>query len=66
MVAEAGVKFENAREKDSLAETLNYLVEHPDVVEEYRGKAAVRVKDAFGWGRVTDEYEELFRKITAC
>jgi glycosyltransferase involved in cell wall biosynthesis len=66
VVADAGVKFENAREKDSLSETLNYLIEHPDVVEEYRGKAVARVKDAFGWGGVTDEYEELFRKITAC
>jgi glycosyltransferase involved in cell wall biosynthesis len=66
VVAEAGVKFENAREKDSLSEKLNYLVDHPDVVEEYRGKAVARVKDAFGWGDVADKYEELFRKLVAC
>jgi len=66
VIADAGVKFENAREKDSLAETLNSLIEHPDVVEEYRGKAVARVKDAFGWGGVTDQYEDLFRKLAAC
>jgi len=66
VVAEAGVKFENAREKESLSEKLNYLIEHPDVVEEYRGKAATRAKDTFGWGEVADKYEELFRKLVMC
>jgi glycosyltransferase involved in cell wall biosynthesis len=63
VVADAGVKFENAREKESLAEKLNYLIEHPDVVEEYRGKAAARARDAFGWGEVTDRYEQLFQDL---
>jgi glycosyltransferase involved in cell wall biosynthesis len=66
VVGEAGVKFENAREKESLAEKLNYLIEHPDVVEEYQGKAAVRVKEVFGWGEVTDKYEELFWELVVC
>jgi glycosyltransferase involved in cell wall biosynthesis len=66
VVADAGVKFENAREIESLSEKLNYLIENPDVVEEYRGKAVVRVKDTFGWGEVADKYEELFRKLVVC
>jgi glycosyltransferase involved in cell wall biosynthesis len=66
VVGDAGVKFENAREKESLEEKLNYLIEHPDVVEEYRGKAVARVKDAFGWGGVTDRYEELFVGLVGC
>ena len=63
VVGQAGVKFEDAREKESLAETLNHLIQNPDVVEEYRGKAVARVKDAFGWGEITDQYEELFRQL---
>jgi glycosyltransferase involved in cell wall biosynthesis len=63
VVAEAGVKFENAREVESLGEKLNYLIGHPDVVEEYRGRAVTRVKDAFGWGGITDTYEALFQKL---
>ena len=58
-----GVKFEDAREMESLAEKLNYLIQHPDVIEEYRGKAVTRVKEAFGWEKITDEYEELFRNL---
>jgi len=63
VVGDAGVKFENAREKASLAEQMNYLIAHPDVVEEYRGKAVTRVKAVFGWGEVTDKYEALFREL---
>jgi glycosyltransferase involved in cell wall biosynthesis len=66
VVGEAGVKFEDAREKESLAEKMNYLIGHPDVVEEYRGKAAARARDAFGWGEITDRYEELFRDLVIC
>jgi glycosyltransferase involved in cell wall biosynthesis len=62
VVAEAGVKFENAREVESLGEKLNYLIGHLDVVEEYRGRAVARVKDAFGWGGIADTYEALFLK----
>jgi glycosyltransferase involved in cell wall biosynthesis len=63
VVADAGVKFEDGREKESLAEKLNYLIGHPDVIEEYRGKAVKRMKEAFSWEKVTDRYEELFRKM---
>jgi glycosyltransferase involved in cell wall biosynthesis len=63
VVAEAGVKFENAREVESLGEKLNYLIGHPDVVEEYRGRAVARVKDAFGWGGIADTYEALFQRL---
>ena len=66
VVADSGVKFENAREKESLSETLNYLIGRPDVVEEYRGKAVKRVKEAFSWEKVTDRYEELFRELVVC
>jgi len=48
---------------ESLGEKLNYLIGHPDVVEEYRGRAVARVKDAFGWGGIADTYEALFQKL---
>jgi glycosyltransferase involved in cell wall biosynthesis len=66
VVADAGVKFEDGREKESLGEKLNYLIENPDVIEEYRGKAVKRVKEAFSWEKVTDRYEELFRELVVC
>jgi glycosyltransferase involved in cell wall biosynthesis len=66
VVADAGVKFENARERESLAEKMNYLIGHPDVIEEYRGRAVKRVKEAFSWEKVTDQYEALFRELVVC
>jgi glycosyltransferase involved in cell wall biosynthesis len=63
VVADAGVKFEGAREEESLGETMNYLIQHPDVVEEYRGRAVKRMKSAYSWESVTDRYEELFREV---
>ena len=44
------MKFEDAREKESLGEKLNYLIEHPEVIEAFRTKAANRVKEAFKLG----------------
>jgi len=66
VVADAGAKFEDSREKESLGEMMNYLIERPDLIEEYRGKAVRRVKEAYSWDRVTDVYEEMFQKMAAC
>jgi glycosyltransferase involved in cell wall biosynthesis len=66
VIADAGVKFEDAREKESLTEKMNYLIAHPDVVEEFRGRAVKRVKEAFSWETVTDTYEQLFRNLVIC
>jgi len=66
VVADSGLKFENARELDSLGEQLNYLIQHPDIVEEYRGKSVKRVKEAFSWDAITDQYEQLFHQLTTC
>jgi len=63
VVADAGVKFEDAREKESLTEKMNELIAQPKVIEEYRAKAVERVKEAYGWEKITDRYEELFREL---
>ena len=66
VVADAGLKFESAREEESLAEQMNYLIQHPDVIEEYRGKSVKRVKSAYSWDKLTDRYEQLFQDLVAC
>jgi len=66
VVAEAGVKFEDAREKESLGEKMNYLIEHPDVIAEYREKAVERVREAYNWDKITDEYEGLLEQLVIC
>ena len=66
VVDTAGVKFENGREEESLAEKMNYLIEHPEAVEAYRAKAVKRVEEAFGWDAITDKYEALFRELVIC
>ena len=48
------MKFEDAREKESLAEKMNYLIAHPEVIEEYREKATTRMRESYTWEKVTD------------
>jgi glycosyltransferase involved in cell wall biosynthesis len=65
VVADAGVKFEDAREVESLGEVMNHLIAHPELVAEYRKKAVARVQEEYSWESITDRYEQLFEKITA-
>ncbi|MGA3171949.1 MAG: glycosyltransferase [Chthoniobacteraceae bacterium] len=66
VVADAGLKFEDAREKESLGEKMNFLIDHPEVIEEYRQKSVARVKQAFDWQKITGQYEALFQQLTSC
>ncbi len=63
VVGDAGVKFEDARERESLEEKMNYLIGNLDLIEEYRGRAVKRVKEAFSWEKVTDQYEAVFQEL---
>ncbi len=63
VVADAGIKFEDAREKESLAEKMNYLIANPRIVEECRAKAVARVSEVYNWDKITDKYEQLLQDL---
>ncbi len=59
-IGDAGFAYEGERGGDALREVLRYLLEHPEVVAEYRRRAEERVRRYYTWDAVTDAYEVLF------
>lgn len=62
VLADAGLYF-TTREPDSLRQQLQYLLDHPDVVEKYREIVKRRVHRHYSWDKVTSDYEKLFTKV---
>jgi glycosyltransferase involved in cell wall biosynthesis len=57
-VGDAGLYFSGAGGAEALAAQLGRLLDEPELVEEYRGKALERAR-RYSWDAVTDEYERL-------
>lgn len=53
------------KDVEHLRSQLRYAVEHPEVVAECRKKAVARIRDAYQWDRITDDYERLFERIVS-
>ncbi len=64
VIKEAGRKYQLSPE--SIRQTMQYLIDHPDQVVAYRKKAVERIKEEYLWDVVTDKYESAFRKAIAC
>ncbi len=64
-IGDAGFSYEGRRGGESLREVLRYLLDHPDVVAEYRRRAEERVRRYYTWDAVTDAYEFLFYQTIA-
>jgi len=63
VVRDFGIYFE--RDADDLARMLQELEEHPGMAEEYRQKAPERIREAYTWEKITEQYEELFQQLAA-
>lgn len=61
VLGDYGILFE--RDEGALAEKLVYIESHPDVAAEYRRRAPNRIRDAYTWDKITDQYEELFLQL---
>jgi glycosyltransferase involved in cell wall biosynthesis len=59
VVAEAGFCFEPGDEVD-LRNKMEYLLDHPDIVEQYRSLAQKRISVFYNWDDVVKQYEHLF------
>jgi len=63
VVQDYGILFEmNAGD---LAKKLQYLEDHPEVAAEYRKRAPDRIREAYTWEHIVDQYEELFLELAA-
>lgn len=58
---EHGVYFNN--QPDSVAESIHYILHHPEVAEELRNKSTRRISEHYTWEKILGQYDELFRKL---
>lgn len=61
VVADAGLFYRSVQE---LKETLQRLVDNPDLIPDYRKLAMTRIQEQYEWEAVTDQYERLFAELT--
>lgn len=62
VIRESGPYFKTSDWKD-LRDKMQYLVDRPEIVKQYQEKAVARIKEAYTWDRISDRYEDLFRKM---
>lgn len=62
VLRDAGVYF-HTRDDLNLAEQMQYLLDHPEVVQGYREKVRTHVHQHYSWDKVTNDYEALFARI---
>jgi glycosyltransferase involved in cell wall biosynthesis len=57
-----GIMFEHNPE--DLRQKLQFIEENPGVAAQYREQAPQRIREAYTWEHITDQYEDLFHKLT--
>lgn len=63
VVADAAITFADDDEFDSLRAAIVGLLGDRALVEEYRKKSVERVRAAYDWEKITDEYAAMFRGL---
>lgn len=64
VIGDAGIAYDGRIGAAALKPILEKLIATPALVEEMRERAAARALSQFSWERVTDRYEELFKRLT--
>lgn len=62
VLRDAGVYFKTSDAED-LQLKMQYLIDNPNIVEGYRSKAVQRIKEAYTWDRIMENYESLFVRM---
>jgi glycosyltransferase involved in cell wall biosynthesis len=63
VVQDYGILFD--KNVDDLKAKMQYIEDHPEVAIEYRRRAPARIREAYTWEHITDQYEELFLELAA-
>ena len=63
VINDCGCFFDRKRKLDSLIEKLQELVESPETVTYFRGKARSRIEQYYNWEWITEFYEDLFTRM---
>ena len=48
-----------------LSQKMQWALDHPEELGEYRFRAQKRIKERYTWEKVTDGYEALFRDLVS-
>jgi glycosyltransferase involved in cell wall biosynthesis len=56
-----GILFEN--DAPDLARKMQHIENHPEIAAKYRRCAPQRIREAYTWAKITDQYEELFLQL---
>jgi glycosyltransferase involved in cell wall biosynthesis len=58
-----GILF--AHDVSDLARKLQNIEDHPEVASDYRRRAPERIRAAYSWETITDQYEEFFLRLAS-
>ena len=61
VIRDYGLYF--SKNADDLMARLQYVEDNPGMVEEYRRRAPQRIREAYSWDHIVDQYEELFTQL---
>ncbi len=61
VISDAGILF--SKEEGDLSKKLQKVLDDPETVEELGTKAIERIKKCYTWDKITNDYEEMFRKM---
>ena len=64
VLGDAGLYFNGNHNDQDLSKKMQYLLERPEIVENYRVKARDRVIARYSWDKVARDYEALFIKMS--
>lgn len=62
VLGKAGIYFSRKSDGD-LAQKIQFIVDNPEKVENYRKAVRKRVQSRFRWDRITEQYERLFKQV---
>ncbi len=60
VIGDCGFSFRGSDGHSHLARQLTMLLDHPELVAEYRKKASLRAQDQYRWDEVVQKHEELY------
>jgi len=60
-LSDAGIYFK--KDVSELAEKMQYLLDNPEVINNYSQNALKRIKKYYSWESIVDSYEKLFRRL---
>jgi len=61
VILDYGVLFR--KEVEDLRGKIRFLEENPEKAAEFRRRAPERIREAYTWEKIADQYEELFRRL---